>query len=206
MLGFRRDRAILKGLDQFAADMPLPAPDCSRTPLHNRKIRAHSFQREDGLWDIDAELIDTKAYDYPKRNGTMQLAGQPFHHMHLRITFDSSFVIRAAIAIYDAAPYAGECMSIEPAYGDLVGMNLLKGFRLRVKERFGRVAGCSHITELATILPTVALQTMANQRRLPEQDHSASRPFQLEGCHALRLDGAVVKEFYPQWYVQPRTS
>jgi len=155
------------------------------------------------MWDIDAELIDTKSYDYPKRNGTIQTAGQPFHHMHLRITFDQTFTIRSAMATYDAAPYAFECTSIAPAYGDLVGMNLLKGFRQRVKERFGRSLGCSHITELAGVLPTVALQTMANQRKLSEQDAS-TRPFQLDGCHALRVDGGVVKEFYPQWYVAPK--
>lgn len=186
--------------------MPLPAPDCSRTALHNREIRAHSFQREDGLWDIDAELIDTKAYDFPRRSGAIQRAGQPFHHMHLRITFDAAFNILAAVAAYDASPYGEQCTSIEPAYGDLVGMNLLKGFRNRVKERFGRTAGCSHLTELATVLPTVALQSMANQRKRSEEEDIDRRPFQLEGCHALRLDGGVVKEFYPQWYVAPRAG
>jgi hypothetical protein len=157
------------------------------------------------MWDIEAELIDTKSYDYAKRNGTIQTAGQPFHHMHLRITFDQSFTIHAALATFDASPYAIECTSIEQAYADLVGMNLLKGFRQRVKERFARSAGCSHITELAGVLPTVALQTMANQRKVSDQD-ATTRPFQLEGCHALRLDGGVVKEFYPQWYVASKAS
>jgi hypothetical protein len=170
--------------------------------LHNRIIHAHSYEREDGLWDIEAELIDSKSYDYTKRSGAVQQAGQPFHHMHLRITFDSDLVIQAAVAAYDAAPYGENCACIATDYADLVGMNLLKGFRNQVRERFARTAGCTHLNELAGLLPTVAMQTMAAKRRKAQASDTANpkKPFQLEGCHALRLDGPVVQEFYPQWH------
>ena len=182
--------------------MPLPPPDCSRKPLHNRIIHAHSFEREDGLWDIEAELIDSKSYDYTKRSGAVQQAGQPFHHMHLRITIDSDLVIQKAEAAYDAAPYGENCTCIAPDYGDMVGMSLLKSFRNQVRERFGRTAGCTHLNELAGLLPTVAMQTMAAKRRKAQEAVTGTpkKPFQLEGCHALRLDGPVALEFYPQWY------
>lgn len=182
--------------------MPLSPPDCSRKPLHNRIIHAHSFEREDGLWDIEAELIDSKSYDYTKTSGAVQRAGQPFHHMHLRITIDSDLVIQKAEAAYDAAPYGENCTCITTDYGDLAGMSLLKGFRNQVRERFARTAGCTHLNELAGLLPTVAMQSMAAKRRKAQEaaTGTAKKPFQLEGCHALRLDGAVVEEFYPQWY------
>jgi len=32
----------------------------ARTPLHKRAITVEVFEREDGLWDLDAQLIDTK--------------------------------------------------------------------------------------------------------------------------------------------------
>lgn len=180
--------------------MPLPESHIKRKPLHNRSIQVHSFEREDGLWDIEAELIDNKSYPFDKRDGSVHPAGKPFHHMHLRITIDPSFTILAAQAVYDAAPYGQNCTTIAPAYDNLVGMNLLKSFRQAVKERFARTQGCSHITELAGVLPTVALQTMSNERHKPEGSQTDKRPFQLEGCHALRLDGPVVQEFYPKWY------
>src|SRR3546814_11894861 len=64
--------------------------------------RSSDLAREDGQWDLEAELIDTKAYDFPKQAGT-HYAGQPIHHMHLRITIDEEFSITAAVAAYDAA-------------------------------------------------------------------------------------------------------
>jgi len=170
--------------------------------MHRRNIRLHSFERDDGLWEIEAQLTDDKAYDYTKRSGVVQRAGDPFHHMHIRITFDDDFVIQRAVAAYDAAPYGENCSNIAPDYAQMVGMNLLKRFRNQVRERFGRTAGCTHLNELAGLLPTVAMQTMAGRAR-KAQDRAtgaAKKPFQLEGCHALRLDGPVVQEHYPQWY------
>ncbi|NLY27947.1 MAG: DUF2889 domain-containing protein [Alcaligenaceae bacterium] len=189
--------------------MPLPSPDIDREPLHTRSIRVNSFQRADGQWDIEAELIDTKAYDFPRRDESTHHAGRPVHHMHLRVTIDDTFTITAAVAAYDAAPYDGDCSCITPAYEQLVGMNLLRNFRQAVKDRFLRTKGCTHLTELSYVLPTVAVQTMANRRR-KERDISASqpgkRPFQLEGCHALRLNGPVAERYYPEWYVAPESE
>lgn len=186
--------------------MPLPPPDIAREPLHTRSIRVNSFARADGQWDIEAELIDVKAYDFPKRASTVHRAGEPIHHMHLRVTIDDQFTITSAVAHYDAAPYDENCAGIAPDYRALVGMNLLRNFRQTVKDRFGREAGCTHMTELSYVLPTAAVQTMANRRRQEQETNAQKRPFQLSGCHALRLDGPVVQEFYPQWYVAPKVE
>ncbi len=186
--------------------MPLPAPEVEREALHTRTLRVDAYARADGQWDLEAELIDVKHYDFERRDGT-HYAGDPVHHMHLRITFDESFTITAAQAAYDAAPYAQHCMAIEPAYEGLVGMNLLKRFRDAVRRQYGRVAGCSHMTELSYILPTVAIQALSNKRREDRKaGEDTQRPFQIGGCHALREDGPVVKEFYPKWYVTPVTE
>lgn len=184
--------------------MPLPPSEIDREPLHTRSVRVNSFQRVDGQWDIEAELIDIKAYDFPRRDGSVHAAGRPIHHLHLRVTIDDTFTITAAVAAYDAAPYDQHCSCIASAYGQLVGLNLLRNFRQVVKDRFLRVKGCTHLTELAYVLPTVAVQTMANKRRKERSADAAStakRPFQLEGCHALRLTGPVAQQYYPEWYV-----
>jgi len=181
--------------------MPLPLPRTGRTPLHSRSITAQSYERDDGQWDIDVRLLDVKAYDFSRRDGSEQKAGEPVHDMLLRITFNDELTITDAVAAYDAAPYGDNCSAIAPEYAALVGMNLLRSFRDTVKARFGRVAGCTHMSELTRVLPTVAVQTMAKQRRKKQAAPTRKRPFQLQGCHALRLDGPVVREYYPQWYV-----
>lgn len=187
--------------------MPLPPSDVAREPMHTRSVTVNSFAREDGLWDLEAELIDIKSYDFEKRGGIVHTAGTPVHHMHLRVTIDADFTITDAVAAYDGAPYGIHCGAIADDYTKLVGLNLLRKFRDAVRKRFSRTAGCTHMTELSHLLPTVAVQTMANQRleQSPEQG-AKTRPFQLDGCHALRLTGPVVQQFYPVWYVEPQGS
>ena len=189
--------------------MSLPPPEVDREPLHTRTVRVDAYARTDGQWDLEAELVDVKHYDFAlsRPEGGVRRAGEPVHHMFLRITFDESFTITGAVAAYEAAPYNENCSAIAPAYDALVGMNLLKGFRDSVKRRFLRTEGCTHMTELSYVLPTVAVQALSNRRRKArETGKDQQRPFQLEGCHALRLDGPVVQEFYPKWYVTPVTE
>ena len=44
--------------------MPLSEP-APRTLQHVRRVHYQGFEREDGLWDIEGELHDSKAYDAP---------------------------------------------------------------------------------------------------------------------------------------------
>jgi len=96
----------------------------------------------------------------------------------------------------DGMPYAGECDSIVPHYRKLVGIAIRPGYTQKLKELFGGVRGCTHITELAGALATAAFQTLAGQR---VQDASR-KPFQLDKCHALDSSAPAVARYYPKWY------
>jgi hypothetical protein len=65
------------------------SPD--RTPLHTRTLTFRGFARDDGLWDLEGELHDSKHYGYDSSHGPCQ-AGTPIHHMHLRVTVDESLL------------------------------------------------------------------------------------------------------------------
>ena len=85
--------------------MPLPTPS-PRELLHLRDIALRGWQREDGLFDIEAHLSDSKNHDYHLKTGVRR-AGQPIHDMWLRITIDRSFTILDAVATLEAVPYPG---------------------------------------------------------------------------------------------------
>lgn len=174
---------------------PLPEPTAKRTPLHRRTIELRGWKREDGLFDIEGHLVDTKAVDFRLSSG-VRAAGEPIHSMWLRITVDRTLTIVDAAASTDAMPYVNECDRIGPEYRRLVGLAIRPGYHQKVKELLGGVRGCTHLTELAGSLATAAFQTMAGQG---VQDPKR-KPFQLDGCHALATTGAVVAKYYPEWY------
>ena len=175
--------------------MHRPEAGVEREALHSRTIEIRGFRRADGLYDIEGRLVDTKPHDFRLAAGVRK-AGEPIHSMWLRITIDRNLVIVDADATMDAMPYVGDCAKIEPAYRKLVGIAIRPGYQQKLKELFGGVNGCTHLTELAAALATGAFQTMAGQR---VQD-PAKKPFQLDRCHALDATSPVVGRYYPQWY------
>jgi hypothetical protein len=177
--------------------MPLSPPGAQRTRTHRRSVKLDGFKRVDGLWDIEARLIDTKDHDYLLSSGLLK-AGEAVHDMQVRVTIDSKMNILDAAACTNAAPYMGSCDSIPPDYARIVGLNLFHGFRKAVKEMFGGTRGCAHVSELLMFLPTAALQTLASEV-LDNQD-SLHKPYQIDRCHALAAHSETVQRYYPRWY------
>jgi len=181
--------------------MPLSQPTSPRALKHRRAIQIDAFARDDGLWDIEARISDVKTRDAQLSSGPRP-ADSPVHDMLLRLTIDTRFSIVAAEAVSEAMPYPGFCNTIGPAYSKLVGLNLARGFRKALHGALGGALGCTHITELAQILPTVAIQAFAGEVFDPYETVAENgRPFQLDHCHALKSDGPAVAKYYPRWAV-----
>ncbi len=171
-----------------------------RRLVHRRSIAVECYARDDGLWDLQATLRDVKTRDIVLSE-QVRPAGVPVHDMLLVVTIDSGFNIVRASSHTLASPYAA-CGDHDDAYAALVGLNLLRNFRSAVRERLGGVLGCTHLTELTQVLPTAAVQGLAGlvQWDMPQAaGREPGMPFQLNHCHALRLDGPTVARFYPQW-------
>ena len=177
--------------------MPLPVPEVERELTHTRRVRYEGYKRKDGLWDIEAHLTDVKNHDYALKTGVRR-AGQPIHDMWVRITIDRRMTIVDACSVSDSVPYPGGCETISPAYRKLIGLSLVKDFRKNVREAFGGVRGCTHITEMLGGLPTAAIQTFAGE--MPEEREGGGKPFQLDQCHALETSTETVKKWYPKWH------
>jgi hypothetical protein len=180
--------------------MTLPQAAAQRQLKHRRQIDVQVYTRGNGLWEVDATLTDTKTrvanmIDGPRPPGT------PIHDMLLRLVVNEQLEIVEAGSETRWMPYTGTCNDHDDAYGALVGLNLLKNFRQALRERLGGVLGCTHITELAQVLPTAVVQAFAGEvidtRGTAD---GASQPFQIDRCHALRRDGEVVRLHYPRWY------
>ncbi len=183
--------------------MALPTAASERQLKHRRRIDVQIYARGNGLWEVDAHITDTRPLETRMAAGLLP-AGEPIHDMLVRLVVDEQFNVVEAGAQTLAMPYPGECNSYGDAYGRLVGLNLMRGFRDAVKERLGGVKGCTHITELTQVLPTAVVQAFAGEVLDTRGDsHDSDRPFQIGRCHALRADGPSVKTYYPRWYRAP---
>ena len=111
-----------------------------RKHLHTRDIQCRGFERDDGLWDIEAEIVDTKTYSFDNADRNGVAAGEPVHHMRIRLTLDNDLVVQKAEASTEAAPY-GICGDINRAFASLEGAVIAPGWRREVIKRMGGVKG-----------------------------------------------------------------
>ena len=79
--------------------------------------------REDGQYDIEAEITDNKTYSFPSDFRGDVTPDQFVHHMKVRITIDRSMTVSAAEAITIAGPYA-VCPTANDVFGALVGLKI----------------------------------------------------------------------------------
>ena len=169
-----------------------------RKLIHNRDIKCRGFQRADGLWDIEGEMMDTKTYDFANVDRDGISAGEPIHHMWVRLTIDDELTVHGAEAVTDSGPFT-LCGDIAPVFENLVGLTIGPGWRRDVNKIMGGVQGCTHLTDM--ILGPVAVaafQTVIPARAERNTPSDGSRPRLINSCHAFREDGPVVQREWPE--------
>ncbi|MBI4185362.1 MAG: DUF2889 domain-containing protein [Proteobacteria bacterium] len=186
--------------------MPL-SPPTRRQHWHLRQVECRGYARDDGLYDVEAHLVDSKTYDFDSHDRGRVAAGEPVHDMWLRLTVDDGFRIRDAEAVTDAGPYR-LCAEVGPNFARLKGLTIGPGFHRKVRELLGGVEGCTHLVELLGPLATTAFQTLVRTRMArdgrddPGFKHDRP-PAALNSCHAYRTDREVVKRLWPAFYTGP---
>src|SRR5688572_32480302 len=181
----------------------LPAPT-ARRPIHTRRISFQGFLREDGLWDFDCELSDTKAYAIEmSERGTLP-AGEPVHLLRVRLTVDDGFTIRDVQTAADAAPFA-ECQAAaDSPMRKLIGLTMGPGWRKKIEGAIGGVAGCTHLRELVFNAATAAFQMIPHHRETERGSHAPPHapggkpPFYMGQCMTWSFSGPVVQRIAPQ--------
>jgi hypothetical protein len=113
--------------------MPLPPPAVPRKHIHTRRIVCEAYEREDGLWDVEANMTDVKSYDTERGS-----AGEPLHNMWVRLTLDTTFVIHGIESAMDAYPQAICPQAVNPMK-ELVGVKI--GARLHASARIACANG-----------------------------------------------------------------
>lgn len=183
--------------------MPLPPPTAPRKHLHTRVVQCQGYQRDDGLWDVEAHMTDTKTTPVHLTERGQVETGVPIHDMWLRITVTDELLIVKAEAAMDYTPFQS-CPAIASAYQKLEGLQIGPGFTRKTRDLFRGTNGCTHLLELIGPLATTAYQTLFGGGPLSEQGRrqpaEGDTPPMLNSCYGFRSDGAAVKRNWPEFY------
>jgi len=180
-----------------------------RRHMHTRTIECNGYLRDDGLWEVEARLRDTKPFSQSASRYREELQpGDPVHDIALRLAIDDGMTIREAQATMRATPYP-TCIEVEPILQRLIGERIGSGWRKVVQSKLSRLESCTHLSELLGPAVTTLFQTMSHGRNpegrdsLENQRSRTERPFFVGGCHSWRTDGPVVADMFPQFATKP---
>lgn len=180
--------------------MPLSKP-APRQHMHNRTIVCQGYKRDDGLWDIEGRITDTKSYSFPNHDRGGIAAGEALHDMIVRLTIDQDRHVVAAEAVTESAPFS-ICPAAAISVEGLVGKQMAPGWRKAVIGALGGTSGCTHIRDLIMgPMATAAYQTVipdgTGDKQVKDRRPASAL---INSCHAFAADGPVVKREYPAQY------
>ena len=166
-----------------------------RKPLHKREVTFNGYSREDGLWDIEGHLKDTKSHPFITGSRTWA-PGEAIHDMWVRVTVDDELTIKDIEVAMDSHPHP-ECPLVIPPMDALIGARIGKGWRKTIETHLGGIKGCTHLRELLNNIATAAYQSIPGALFDPDENKP---PLYLGNCKSWDFDGPVVLRVYPQFY------
>ncbi len=182
--------------------MPLP-PAQPRHQIHTRRITFQAYRRDDGLWDIEAELHDSKTHPLELPYERVWQAGEPIHGIQLRVTIDTQMVVRDIAASMNDVPH-GNCQQALPPLHHMVGSTLGPGWRKAIERHLGGVQGCAHVRELLFNVATAAFQALPGG--LSGTASANQPPMHLGQCVTWDFNGPLVQKLYPVYFQHPSNN
>jgi hypothetical protein len=164
--------------------------------LHTRDVVYRGYRRAGGGWDIEAEMRDTKTADMRVIGEGHLPAGEPVHHLAIRMTLDDELVVREMAVSMDSTPHPG-CGQAQTSLEPLIGVKVGGGWRKTIESRIGGVQGCTHLRELLFNMATATFQTVHPGDSLVNSDKP---PLFLGQCMTWDTRGPLVQRIMPQFY------
>jgi Protein of unknown function (DUF2889) len=179
--------------------MPLP-PSEPRDELHLRRIELRGYRRHDGLYDIEARMVDTKTREMTLDGGRIVPPGESLHDMSIRLIVDEDLNVIDIMAATDASPF-GICRDATATLQTMKGLRIAAGWSAAVRERLAGRKGCTHLTELLAPLATTAFQTLSQIRNAkPAPVDPNGRPRKIDSCYAYASGREIVLRRWPKYY------
>ncbi|MNN38589.1 hypothetical protein D3C81_1525950 [compost metagenome] len=171
--------------------------EIGRRLLHTRQVTCRGYLRDDGLFEFEGTLQDTKPRE-TWLSFKQIAAGEPVHLMHIVMTVDADFVIHDVRTHSEATP-TPYCAVSKAVYDSLHGLTIGPSFKKRLAERVGGEKGCTHLNELLGRMATTVYQTItlleydAEYRKANPDFQPGLQEWVAGTCHAYREDGDVVR-------------
>lgn len=163
--------------------------------IHQREMKISTYSTENQHIIVEGILIDNRLIDTFHLSGGERPA-TTVHHLIIRILVDKRLVIRQIETEMPETPHE-ECPEAMVSLQELVGMKISRGFTTKVKNKFGKGSGCSHLSSLIISMAPAAIQgywTNVSSKPLPPDLKYTMKLLLADNCWVWRSDGSALKQ------------
>jgi Protein of unknown function (DUF2889) len=129
----------------------------TRTRLHTRAYEIESVLEDDRHFRLIGHLRDVNP------NGLWGIGqNEPLtiHHMQVELLVEAQTLTIVDVLVNMHVRPQLECSDILPAYDQLIGLSIARGFTHKVREMFGGPRACTHIGAMLNAMAPVAVQSL----------------------------------------------
>jgi hypothetical protein len=165
--------------------------------IHTRDISIATYAGESQSIVVEGTLHDERLTHAFRPIGEKVPPG-PIHHMIIRMQ-----VSRAGLVIEDIdveMPTAPNklCQEARDSLRPVIGIPIVAGFTIRIKERVGGAKGCAHLVALLSAMAPAAVQGAWNAmaRKPVDPKHLPTAILRIKNtCMLWRTDGPFLQEY-----------
>ena len=175
------------------------AVNAAREALHRRAVDIQFYRRDDGRFEVEGRLVDTKNHAFRRQLADEDSPpGAPLHDITVTLVVDDDLLVHEARATMRTTPF-GVCTGAATSVDALKGLRIGAGWNRQVRELLAGAASCTHIVELLGPMATTAFQGLAPQRlaRLNDPANEQERRKRVDSCFAYAAEREVVARLWP---------
>lgn len=178
-----------------------PVDNITREELHFRRLDFRGWRRSDGLFEVEARLLDSKPHDFAPPSGSRVVpANEAIHDLGLRLVFDEDLVVQAVSSFVHAFPYP-PCPRGGDSLQALVGLRIGAGWSTAVRQRLPASETCAHLREILVPLASAVMQSMNTRRmHLLDATDASGKPLKVDSCYAYGATRELVLQRWPAYH------
>jgi hypothetical protein len=165
--------------------------------VHTRKVDIVTYDCDKDSIIVEGTLKDDRLHSYYTILGKKR-PPTTLHNMKITLLVDSKSLSIKEVEVDMPEVPEDECPEASKSIHQIKGLNIARGFTMKVKKMLGGTRGCSHLTTLLLMMAPAALQgNFARTAREPFPERMNADHIKAvlgDTCRAWRNDGPLMKE------------
>ena len=172
--------------------------DIDRQKVHTRSIDVATYVHESDAIIVEGRLTDNRLMDSYRAGGAVIPPGI-VHDMVIRLIVRGPRLVIEDVDVEMPKFPHEDCDQTRRSLEPVIGMEIVSGFTMKVKERVGGAKGCAHLLALLTAMAPAAVQgAWSAVTSKPVDDHNFRRHTLdriKDTCYVWRSHGPALKKY-----------